>query len=115
MVQHQPGPVCGTFRDTPFLQNVEECARFYQKTYDLAVAPGTISNNGDIALWNASTANPIGPVRFYKRMSKAPVCTAYNPVTGAVNSMRQSGGRILRSVLSEAWAKPGLRMLRRLG
>lgn len=92
LVQHEPGSQCSTFMDLPFDQNLMDCTRYFQKSYDIGLAPGAISNNGDVSLVNAVTTQSVGPVRFGRRLAKAPTMTAYNPVTGAGNSMRQTGG-----------------------
>ena len=39
-VQHEPGAVCSTLIDKPFTQNLDECLRYYQKTYRYGVMPG---------------------------------------------------------------------------
>lgn len=40
-VQHQPGPVCSYPIDKPFDVNLHECKRYYQKSWDLPVMPGS--------------------------------------------------------------------------
>ena len=42
-VQHEPGPLCTTLIDKPFSQNLDECLRYYQKSYDYALKPGVAS------------------------------------------------------------------------
>ena len=40
-VQHEPGALCTTLMDKPFSQNLDECLRYYQKTYAYGTKPGT--------------------------------------------------------------------------
>lgn len=91
-VQHEPGALCTTPIDCPFTQNLDECLRYFAKSYDYDVAVGTANAVGDVALAQQSTAGVYGTVRFPKLMAKIPTCTAYNPVTGAANSTRLIAG-----------------------
>src|SRR5215475_5268991 len=48
-VQHEPGSQCTTLLDVPFGQNLDGpmgCTRYFQKTYDYATKPGTVTGNG---------------------------------------------------------------------
>jgi Collagen triple helix repeat (20 copies) len=91
-VQHEPGAVCSTLMDKPFSQNYDECLRYYQKTYDYNIALGTASAVGQIALMTSNPNNLVtGPTRFIKPMANIPTLTAYNSVTGAVNSLYLAG------------------------
>jgi hypothetical protein len=91
-VQHEPGPVCSTFQDKTFQQNYDESLRHFQKTYNYAVVPGTVTPIGLRAMIALSaTTNSYGPVSFLKPMAKVPTMTAYNYATGAANSVRDGG------------------------
>ena len=88
-VQHEPGSVCSTLMDKPFTQNLDECLRYFQKSYDYAIKPGTATFPVCASFMCANlTAAINGPAIFSKRMAKAPSSIGvYNPQTGAVNSV----------------------------
>lgn len=93
-VQHEPGPLCTTLIDNPFTQNLDECLRYYDKSYAYAAAPGTISNNGFQMVYNVVAGvntTPNTSTRFAKRMAKVPTVTIYNRITGAANSIDAGG------------------------
>ena len=87
-VQHEPGSAVSTLIDKPFSQNLDECLRYYQKTYDYDVPIQTASSPGAIALTQIGTTALAGPVRFHKPMAKVPAMTAYSYSTGAPNAVR---------------------------
>jgi hypothetical protein len=89
--QHEPGANCTQLMDLPFSQNYDQALRYYQKSYDYAVAVGTVTSAGMIAplAWAATTA-AVGPVRFSKPMAKVPTVTLYNHATGAAGSVRDN-------------------------
>lgn len=92
-LQHEPGPLCTTLIDKPFTQNYDECLRYYQKSIDYSAAVGSVQSSGLIITncFSAATTS-YGSVRFPKPMAKVPTVTAYNPYTGAANSVRDSAG-----------------------
>ena len=90
-VQHEPGAVCTTPMDCPFQQNYDDCLRYYQKSYDYDVAIGTPGAVGPVSLMQNSTTGTVAPIRFHKPLAKIPTCTAYNPSSGAANSLRLGG------------------------
>jgi hypothetical protein len=91
-IQHEPGPLCTTPIDCPFTQNLDECLRYYCKSYDYGIVPGAVSPNGQCTFTAPSGYSSVwGTLRFPKLMAKGPVTTIYNPVTGAINSARDQG------------------------
>ena len=105
MIQHEPGPVCSTLQDKPFSQNYDECLRFYQKTYDYPVAPGTAAVGGGQAtiMQNASSVTTVlGHLPFKKPMAKVPTVAAYSPTTGVIQAIRDVTAATDRSVTSYA-------------
>ena len=90
-VQHEPGPLCTTFVDKPFSQNLDECLRYYQKSYDYDASIGTVNGTGFVMFMQSSTAQLSGSIRFPKPMAKVPTMIGYNLTTGAANSVRVSG------------------------
>jgi hypothetical protein len=86
-VQHEPGPVCSTPNDCPFTQNLDDCLRYYQKSYDYKTAVGAVVNNGATGANITSGSWPLYQVSFPKRMAKVPTLTGYSPHTGAANNV----------------------------
>jgi len=76
---------------TPFLQllaqqELARCQRYYEKSYDLGVLPGTaLGRTGQefFGYWGASTATYSFGVRYKTPKRAAPVVTLYSPTTGS--------------------------------
>ena len=91
-VQHEPGSVCSTFIDKPFSQNLDECLRYYQKSYPYTTAIGTVSNIGmKTLICPIAGTLAYGPLSFLKPMAKLPTVTLYNNATGATGSVQDGG------------------------
>lgn len=96
VVQHEPGPVCSTLIDKPFTGangNYEECLRYYCKSYDYTVLPGSTSVGISCYFSNpliSTTTYLLGTHSFPKPMATRPTMVIYNPTTGAQNSVRQA-------------------------
>ena len=100
-VQHEPGASCTTLIDCPFPQNLEECERYYQKTYQFGDKPGTANANGAAMIGPITTPNwgaVWAPISFKRTMAKIPTMTAYSPNTGAINTIRDVGNNADRAV-----------------
>jgi hypothetical protein len=87
-VQHEPGSQCTQLMDVPFSQNYDSCQRYFQKSMPFGTAPGTGTGIGLRCIFSVSNPNPVFPIFFKKTMAKNPTVTGYNPVGGAINSMR---------------------------
>ena len=93
MISHEPGAVCTTFMDKPFAGangNLDECLRYYQKTYPQATVAGTAGGPGMKSFYSPSAASAFGPVTYLKVMAKVPTVSLYNHATGAVNSVQDA-------------------------
>jgi hypothetical protein len=102
-IQHEPGAVCTTLIDKPFTQSLDECLRYYQKSYVYGVAPGTASNNsGAFNAMFLANQNPWFYIPFKKPMAKIPTMSGYSTVTGAVNIVRDVGNGGERTISSAA-------------
>lgn len=88
MVQHEPGPVCSTLIDKPFSQNLDECLRYFTKSYNYAAKPGTTGTSGVNFFVPAGGINPVFYIPFKKTMANVPTVVCYSPPTGAVNVVR---------------------------
>ena len=92
-VQHEPGPVCSTLMDKPFSQNLDECLRYYCKSYDYGTAVGTVNAPG----YRVGSVFGVAPsviwldATFPKLMAKIPTVTPYNYASGAANSVYFNG------------------------
>ena len=88
-VQFEPGPVCSTFMDRPFIQNLDECLRYYCKSYSYPVKPGSVDSVGIQSFLNQGTQHPwYCYMPFKKVMAKVPTVTGYSPATGAAGVIR---------------------------
>jgi len=79
-VQHEPGNECSTLINKPWDENLDECQRFFQKTYSYDVAPGTVTSNGAVTIYayGPGWGGMMQGHSFVKRMAKAPTVTTYN-------------------------------------
>jgi hypothetical protein len=93
-VCHEPGALCSNPpMDCPFTQSLDDCFRYFQKTYSYGTSIGTVVNAGMRSLIAPiAEAYAFGPAPFYKPMAKIPTVTLYNNATGAANSVQDFGG-----------------------
>ena len=92
-VQHEPGPLCTTLMDKPFSQNLDECLRYYQKSYPYVTAVGAVGNPGQKTLIaTGAITSAFGPIIFPKVMATTPTVTLYNGNTGEAGSVRDNNG-----------------------
>lgn len=69
------------------------CQRYYEKSYNLTVDPGSISSFGGVTIAperGVTQGNLIGGASYKTPKRSASVVVVYNPVTGAANSVRYS-------------------------
>lgn len=88
-VQHEPGPLCTPPNDKPFDQNLEECLRYYQKSYDYTLKPGVASAiNGTTQAFVGSGMPTIVPGAVLpKRMAKVPTIVVFSSNDGTMNAV----------------------------
>lgn len=86
-VQLEVGSVSTPFEFLPFGDDLAKCQRYYQKSYDLGVAPGTALVFGGYCAVSTGATYPENQagVRFATMMRAAPVVTIYSTGTGAAN------------------------------
>ena len=90
-VQHEPSPICTQLLDKPFSQNLDECQRYYSKSYDYGVVPGTADFNGSIGGFLGLNVNGcIGTAVFPRKMAKGPAVICYNPNVANTQGMYNS-------------------------
>ena len=98
-IQHEPGPVCSTLIDRPFAQNLDECLRYFQKSYNYGTAVGAASSGvGTVQLTSQASQSPVSYIPFPKRMAKVPSVTLYSTITGAINTVRDTSAGVDRAV-----------------
>jgi hypothetical protein len=97
-IQHEPGPNCTTLIDKPFSQSLDECLRYYQKSYRYSEKPGVAIAGGPQFYVPAGGANPITQIIFPKPMAKDPTVTGYSPSTGAINNVRDTTNNADRAI-----------------
>jgi hypothetical protein len=89
-VQHEPGPDCSSLIDIPFSQNLDDCMRYYQKSFPYTVVPGTPSNANFVCMgpvpagWQSMSVG----FQFRKELAKPGNVIYYNPVAGSPNGAR---------------------------
>lgn len=89
-VQLEPGTACTAFEFRPIDVAIQQCSRYYQKSYDYANRPGAASIR-DKLIFNCYTADPMTPnyafIRLSTPMRVQGMCTMYSPVTGSANAL----------------------------
>jgi hypothetical protein len=78
-VQHEPGAQCTTLIDKPFSQNLDECLRYYTKSYPYGVAPGAVNTAGCVQVFVGLSLSPEVYIAFPRVMAKTPTVTVYGP------------------------------------
>jgi hypothetical protein len=101
-VQVEPGPVATPFERRPIAQELLLCQRYFSKSYSVAVAPGTVTTDGQTYIESDSSGlSGIGQTTFFPvQMRATPSIVIYNPVTGASNSARRGTSNVTPSIVS---------------
>jgi hypothetical protein len=89
--QHEPGPICTSPIDKPFSGangNLEECQRFYTKSYAYGTVAGTAAGANQVMGTVVANQHCYLYAAFKKVMAKIPTVIGYSPATGAVNTVR---------------------------
>ena len=87
-VQHEPGSICTTLMDKPFSQNLDECLRYYCKSYPYGTSATTTGMGGYSTAKGSNGQFVITNVRWPKVMAKGPNVVVYDTTTGGVNNIR---------------------------
>jgi hypothetical protein len=95
-VQHEPGAVCSTLIDKPFSQNLNECQRYFQKSYPYGTALGT-ATAGVRHMVPAGATNPWHAMSFKQTMAKAPTVTGYS-LDGTINNVKDQTAGANRAI-----------------
>jgi hypothetical protein len=88
-VQLEKGSTATEFETRPFAEELALCQRYYQKSYNINVAPGTVTDVGKVM--DMSTGTYLFIDRPLKcSMRHAPTVVLYNPGTGATGTWRDA-------------------------
>jgi len=91
-VRFELGSQASAFRDRQIEQELALCQRYYCKSYDLADAPTTATENGSVGNRATSSGWWGAPVPFPVRMRAVPTMVMYNPGTGTTGQIRYGSG-----------------------
>ena len=99
-IQLEVGERATPFEHRSFGDELIRCQRYYEKSYDIDVAPGTANGDGTFHWQSNGAGGSIAsfPARFTVRKRAAPTIVVYNPENGNSGSLRcdngtnQSGG-----------------------
>ena len=87
-VQLEVGSQATPFEHRSFGEELQLCQRYYQKSYDYSVTPGTATNTGAIINTAYAAINYAGfSVQLPVRMRDQPTVTLYSTSTGATGKM----------------------------
>ncbi len=89
-VQLEFGSTATNFERRSFATELSMAERYYEKSYNLATVPGTITNTGRYRERVVASHNAAIPYQTRKRTS--PTVILYNPSTGATGTWEDSSG-----------------------
>jgi len=101
--QHEPG-VGSSLIDKPFSTNHQECLRYYFKSADYGVVPGT-SANGECWMTALSATYAFGTIPFPVPMAQSSTLTTYNSVAApwTANQCTSYPGGVNYTVTGKSW------------
>ncbi len=104
-VQLEKGSTATSFDFRDFGRELQLCQRYYQKTFDTNVAPGTASGSGP-AIARASASSQTFFVELQRptsvTMRSAPTVTPYSTATGASGKVHVSGSDVTVNSMNDA-------------
>jgi hypothetical protein len=89
-IQIDLGPDAKALRSVPIDQDLRAAERYFQKSYDLDVAPGAVSALGQV-VFKANSTTPLHHVALRTPMRVAPTVTEYNPTDGTAGQWEDVG------------------------
>jgi hypothetical protein len=91
--QLEVGPTATPFEFKPFAQDLEECQRYYQKSFPANITPADAIGYG-VGSSNSATQNffSVAQVCFPVEMRSAPTITYFNPNAVVANKIRDASG-----------------------
>ncbi len=87
-VQLEVGSKASAFERRPYGMELGLCQRYYEKSYDVGVAPGTITTNGVARVHGQASSNYLGVYVCFKQSKQRSngTVTVYNSGSGAAGS-----------------------------
>ena len=101
-VQLQSGGTASEYHHVPFDRELQACERYFEKTYDLDVSPGTVTKVGAVSCTTYNIPGPVHHWSFRQRMHAAPTVTSYGTATGTAGKWTLYGGDPAGSAGSDA-------------
>lgn len=81
-VQLYPGTACPPYEERPWTTEIQLCQRYYQKSYLVSIAPGTVTSGNVISAAAIASTNQPGMSRSLKvEMRATPTMTFYSYAT----------------------------------
>jgi len=89
-VQLEKGSTATSFDYRPYGTELALCQRYFEKSYNIDVVPGTATSAGSFRNVTVALSSGLPAHHVYFAVAKraAPTVTVYNPVTGATGSLR---------------------------
>jgi len=85
-VQLEQGSVATPFERRQYGQELALSQRYYEKTYDITTAPGTVTNNGILSMMSFASKTIRTVWKFAVSKRTAPSITFYNPNNGSTTN-----------------------------
>ena len=95
-VKLEIGSIATPFNRQSLAKSMADCQRYYEKSYDLATAPGTITTNGGSFIYTALPAPASGgtTVKYSVTKRATPTVTFYSGLTGSFNAIFDQGSNV---------------------
>jgi hypothetical protein len=92
LVQLEQGSTASSFETLPIDDVVKKCQRFFEKSYDMGVAPGTPASFNGVFQWvNQSGQSDIITIPFKVTKRTTPSVVTYSPNSGASGQLYTGG------------------------
>jgi len=99
-VQVEAGSVATEFEERSISKELILCQRYYEKSYDFGVNPGTATGNGSSGYTNQSGQGNLHTTFFSVKKRAAPSIVSYSTNTGAASKIYASTGSDVASSVS---------------
>ena len=99
-VQVEAGSVATEFEQRSISKELILCQRYYEKSYDFGVNPGTATGNGSSAYTNQSGQGNLHTTSFSIKKRATPSIVSYSTNTGAASKIYVSAGSDVASSVS---------------